>query len=119
MVKSLAGFERPVILIAGGRDKGGSYDVLREPVRQKVKTLIVIGEARHKIRESLGDLTHTLEAASMPEAVRTAFSESAPGDVILLSPACSSFDMFRNYSERGEIFQRSALELNDSPGACC
>lgn len=115
VVKSLAGFERPVILIAGGRDKGGSYDVLREPVRQKVKTLILIGEARQKIREALGDLTRTLEAASMSEAVRTAFSESASGDVVLLSPACSSFDMFRSYVERGDIFQRAALELKEPP----
>lgn len=111
VVKSLAGFERPVVLIAGGRDKGGSYDVLQDLVREKVKALVLIGEARERIRRSLGDLTLTLEAESLPEAVRIGYGQTAPGDVVLLSPACSSFDMFRNYAERGDVFQKAALDL--------
>jgi len=111
VVKSLAGFDRPVILIAGGRDKGGSYALLEDPVRSKVKALILIGEAGEKIRQALGHLTRTMEAGTLPEAVRLAYAESAPGDVILLSPACASFDMFRSYAERGDIFQEAARSL--------
>lgn len=117
VVKSLAGFDRPVILIAGGRDKGGSYSVLGDLIRQKVKSLILIGEAREKIRQALGHLTRTMEAETLPEAVRMAYTESAPGDVILLSPACSSFDMFGNYAERGDVFQKAARALEERPAA--
>lgn len=111
VMQSLASFDRPVILIAGGRDKGGSYNILEDLVRDRVKTLILIGEARQKIHQALGHLTQTIEATTLPEAVHLAYRESAPGDVVLLSPACSSFDMFRNYAERGEIFQEAAQAL--------
>lgn len=111
VVKSLAGFRQPVILIAGGRDKGGSYKVLEQPVKEKVKALILIGEAKEKIRPALGHLTRTLEADSLPMAVEMAYAEASPGDVVLLSPACASFDMFRSYAERGDIFQKAALGL--------
>lgn len=116
VVKSLAGVDRPVILIAGGRDKGGSYAVLEDPVRNKVKALILIGEAGEKIHQALGHLTRTMEAGTLPEAVRLAYAESAPGDVVLLSPACASFDMFRSYAERGDIFQEAARALLKKQG---
>ena len=104
--KSLAGFEPPIILIAGGKDKGGDYKVLRDLVKEKVKLLILIGEARDKMKSALGGCTETLIASSMEDAVREAYENAEKGDIVLLSPACSSFDMFRDYKERGDVFRR-------------
>jgi UDP-N-acetylmuramoylalanine--D-glutamate ligase len=104
-VKSLASFSGPVLLLAGGVDKGGSYEALREPVGQKVRRLILFGAAREIIARALGDLTETVIVENLAAAVSDAASHSRPGDVVLLSPACSSFDMFRNYAERGKAFK--------------
>jgi UDP-N-acetylmuramoylalanine--D-glutamate ligase len=111
VVKALEGFSRPVILIAGGRDKGGDYGPLKGLVREKVKALILIGEAREKMREQLGDLTPTELADSLETAVFLSFRQGEPGDVVLLSPGCSSFDMFRDYAQRGEVFQQAVKAL--------
>jgi UDP-N-acetylmuramoylalanine--D-glutamate ligase len=111
VVKALEGFSRPVILIAGGRDKGGDYGPLRGLIREKVKALILIGEAREKMREQLGDLTPTELADSLETAVFWSFRQGEPGDVVLLSPGCSSFDMFRDYVHRGEVFQQAVKAL--------
>ena len=111
VVKALEGFSRPVILIAGGRDKGGDYGPLKGLVREKVKALILIGEAREKMREQLGDLTPTELADSLETAVFWSFRQGEPGDVVLLSPGCSSFDMFRDYAQRGEVFQQAVKAL--------
>lgn len=105
VVKSLASFSAPVILIAGGVDKGGGYDALHDGVRQKVKRLVLFGAAKQKIAQALGHLTDTVLVEDLPAAVRDAFEHAHPGDVVLLSPACSSFDMFRNYAERGDLFK--------------
>ena len=86
VVKALEGFSRPVILIAGGRDKGGDYNPLRGLIREKVKALILIGEAREKMREQLGDLSPTELADSLETAVFRSFSLGEPGDAVLLSP---------------------------------
>jgi UDP-N-acetylmuramoylalanine--D-glutamate ligase len=109
--KSLQGFAGNVILIAGGREKGGSYLPLAGAVRDKVKLLVVIGEARERMRRELGSLTRTEEAASMEEAVETAARAALPGDTVLLSPGCSSFDMFRDYHHRGEVFRQAVRRL--------
>jgi UDP-N-acetylmuramoylalanine--D-glutamate ligase len=90
----------------GGRDKGGEYGVLKDLVRSGVKTLIVTGEAKKKILSVLGATTNTLQASDIEEAVVLASQIALPGDVVLLSPGCSSFDMFTNYAERGEAFAR-------------
>jgi len=111
VVKALEGFSRPVILIAGGRDKGGDYGPLKGLVREKVKALILIGEAREKMREQLGDLTPTELADSLETAVFRSFRQGEPGDVVLLSPGCSSFDRFRDYAQRGEVFQQAVKAL--------
>jgi UDP-N-acetylmuramoylalanine--D-glutamate ligase len=111
VVKALEGFSGPVILIAGGRDKGGDYGPLKGLIREKVKALILIGEAREKMREALGDLTPTELADSLETAVYRSFRQGKPGDVVLLSPGCSSFDMFRDYAQRGEVFQRAVKAL--------
>ncbi|TAN60087.1 UDP-N-acetylmuramoyl-L-alanine--D-glutamate ligase [bacterium] len=102
---ALKGIGAPVVLIAGGRDKGGDYSVLASLIKQKVKAMILIGEARFKIFKSLGGLTDTVMAISFEEAVNTARSKAGVGDTVLLCPACSSFDMFKSYKERGERFR--------------
>lgn len=105
LAMALKGTGTPVVLIAGGRDKGGDYKALEPLVREKVKAMVLIGEARFKMNESLGGLTDTVMAGSLEGAVNIARSKAAPGDTVLLCPACSSFDMFKSYKERGERFK--------------
>ncbi len=109
LMMALKGLKGPVVLIAGGVDKGGDYGVLAGLVKEKVKLMVLIGEARPKIEKALGGCCRTVLAESFEEAVRTAHKNALPGDTVLLSPACSSFDMFRDYKERGERF-RSLVE---------
>ncbi len=104
VVKSLESFAGNVTLIAGGKDKGGDYSPLAALVKERVKHLILLGEARQRICDSLGNLTDTHLVNSLEEAVLTAERLTAPGGIVLFSPACSSFDMFRNYEERGDLF---------------
>lgn len=111
VVKSLAGFSEPVHLIAGGLGKGSSYQELRQPVRDHVKTLILMGQAAHDMKDELGDLAQTLTVDSMALAVKAASDRARPGEVVLLSPACASFDMFRDYAERGDQFIKCVMEL--------
>jgi UDP-N-acetylmuramoylalanine--D-glutamate ligase len=111
VVKSLRSFQEPIILIAGGKDKGGTYGPLKGIVKEKVKRLILIGEARRRMAKVLGRSVPTTEADTLEEAVHYAFDESKHGDVVLLSPACSSFDMFRDYEERGNLFKEIVNEL--------
>jgi UDP-N-acetylmuramoylalanine--D-glutamate ligase len=111
VVKSLAGFSAPVILLAGGVDKGGDYGVLRDGIKQKVRRLILFGAAKELIAGALGDLTETVIANDIQSAVRDAAAHAQPGDVVLLSPACSSFDQFQNYAERGRVFKNLVLAL--------
>jgi UDP-N-acetylmuramoylalanine--D-glutamate ligase len=105
VVKSLESFHEPIILIAGGKDKWGDYGSLKGIVKERVKRLILIGEARGRMAKALGRSTSTTQADTLEEAVHQAFDESKHGDVVLLSPACSSFDMFRDYEERGNLFK--------------
>jgi UDP-N-acetylmuramoylalanine--D-glutamate ligase len=105
VVKSLASFAAPIILLAGGVDKGGDYGLLREGIEKSVKRLVLFGAASQRIAKAVGALTETTAVESLESAVRDAYEHARPGDVVLLSPACSSFDMFRNYAERGRIFK--------------
>jgi UDP-N-acetylmuramoylalanine--D-glutamate ligase len=109
--RSLESFDSPVILIMGGRDKGGSYSFLKELIGKRVKKLIAIGEAREKILNALGGLTHAEGTRTIADAVLLAHQSAAHGDVVLLSPGCSSFDMFTDYAERGEAFVKAVEEL--------
>lgn len=111
VVKSLAGLPRPVTLIAGGKDKGGDYSPLAELVRERVAHLVLIGQAAARIEESLGGLTHTVRASTLEEAVAKSRELTAPGGSVLLSPGCSSFDMFKSYEERGDVFVRAVQSL--------
>lgn len=105
VVKSLASFSAPILLLAGGIDKGGDYGILEEEVRKKVKRLILFGAAKEIIRKALGHLAETVVVEDLEKAVREASRHAQPGDIVLLSPACSSFDMFQNYAERGKVFK--------------
>lgn len=105
VVQSLASFPGSVLLLMGGVDKGGDYSPLRPLVRTRVKTLIVFGEARDKIRAALGQDTETIVVDTLAEAVRAAAATASAGDTVLLSPACASFDQFDNYAHRGDVFQ--------------
>lgn len=109
--RALESCERPVILIAGGRDKNSNYNVIRELVKKKVKYLILIGEARKRIKKAIGDAARTREAGTIQEAVELARKLAKENTIVLLSPMCSSFDMFKDYKERGEIFKKSALSM--------
>ncbi|HXG19245.1 MAG TPA: UDP-N-acetylmuramoyl-L-alanine--D-glutamate ligase [Methylomirabilota bacterium] len=111
VVQSLASFPGPVILLAGGVDKGGDYSPLRPLVREKVKRLIVFGQARELIRNALGCETRTLIVETLADAVQEAAAAATPGDTVLLSPACASFDQFNNYAHRGDVFRACVEEL--------
>lgn len=111
VAKSLESFAGNVILIAGGRDKDGDFTALRELVQKKVKALILIGEASQKIADSLGDLVPYYLEQDMKSAVLKAKEISHKGDIVLLSPGCASFDMFRNFEHRGEVFKEIVNSL--------
>jgi len=113
VIKSLEGM-KSVVLIMGGRDKDGDFTVLRDLIKDRVKSLILIGEAREKIAEALKDATDTLFAADMEEAVRLSFSKASAGDIVLLSPGCASFDMFKDFEDRGEKFKEAVKAIQDS-----
>lgn len=103
--KAVEGFERPVILIAGGRDKGGDYGPLVEAARGRLKEAVLLGEARPLLEKALKGFVRVVRAESMIDAVKEAFAAANPGDVVLLAPACSSFDMFTDYKHRGDVFK--------------
>jgi UDP-N-acetylmuramoylalanine--D-glutamate ligase len=105
VVKSLAGFSAPVILIAGGVDKGGDYGPLASGIKRTVRRLVLFGAAKNVIAAALGHLTETVIVDNLADAVRDSAAAARAGDVVLLSPACSSFDQFRNYAERGKNFK--------------
>jgi UDP-N-acetylmuramoylalanine--D-glutamate ligase len=111
VVKSLQSFSEPVILIAGGKDKNGDLSPLRELIQSHVKRLILIGEAKERMNRELGDLTDTAMTKTLGEAVLLAYQTAKKGEVVLLSPACSSFDMFKDYKERGKIFKDAVMRL--------
>lgn len=112
-LKALASFEEPIVLIAGGRDKGQEFAPLTAAARGRVKAAVLIGEGRPKLRAALAPVTRVVEAGGMAEAVAEAQRLAAPGEVVLLSPACASFDMFRDYEERGEVFKALVHALEE------
>lgn len=108
---ALQSISRPVILIAGGRDKRGGYSQLANAVREKVKAMVLIGEAREAMAAAFASMCRIELAADMEEAVQTAMRQAAPGDIVLLSPACASFDMYSSYAHRGRVFQEAVRQL--------
>ncbi len=111
VVKSVEGFTRPVILIAGGLDKGSDFSPLCGLFREKVKLLILIGKAADKMAKTLGGSTETVLAKTLGDAVQLAAKRAISGDVVLLSPACASFDMFKDFEDRGRQFKEAVRNL--------
>jgi len=117
LYSALKALQQPIILIAGGRDKGGDYSILAEPVRCKVKHMLLIGEAKDTMARSFLAFTDVEMLDTLHEAVLRAANLAVPGDVVLLSPACASFDMFSSYAQRGDIFRESVLKLKNNPAS--
>ncbi len=112
MKASLHSFKEPIILIAGGRDKGLDYSILSQSVRQRVKNLLLVGEAKEALNRALGDFTETFLVGTVEEAVIMAYQKSRSGDVVLFSPGCDHTDAFKTISERGDAFTNLILEID-------
>ena len=110
-VKALEAFERNIIVILGGKDKGSDYTVLAPLIRDRVKQVILIGAASDKIAEHLEGAGSMTRARSMQDAVLKAMEVANAGDIVLLAPACASFDMFDNYEHRGRVFKEAVYKL--------
>ncbi len=105
---------RNVVLIMGGRDKDSDFASLRNLIKKKVKTLILLGEAREKIEKAVGKVTDAILVNGIKEAVELSMSKAYAGDVVLLSPGCASFDMFTGFEDRGEKFKEAVNEIKKS-----
>ena len=112
--RAIESFDQGLVVILGGRFKGGGYfrDLL-EPLASRQGTVISIGESRHLIAEALGGRLPLHEAEDMSSAVRKAFASASPGQTVVLAPACASFDMFRDYAERGHAFKQEVRRLQE------
>jgi UDP-N-acetylmuramoylalanine--D-glutamate ligase len=113
--RSIISFDKPVILIAGGRHKGGDYEPLVKAAKNRVKKVILMGEAKNLLSKSFKGVIPFTLAEDMEDAVNQAFSSAESNDVVLLAPACSSFDMFSDYAHRGRVF-RDAVERIQNDG---
>jgi UDP-N-acetylmuramoylalanine--D-glutamate ligase len=112
VVYALGSYDKPLVWIAGGIDKGNDYNIIKEVVRKKVRALICLGKDNEKLRKAFGDTVPTIkETQSVKELVHMALHEAHEGDVVLLSPACASFDLFKNYEDRGDQFRNAVREL--------
>ena len=110
-LRSIESFDRDLVPIVGGRFKGGDLRVLREPLKQRAKAVVAIGEARPLVREALAGAIDVHEAQTLADAVARAYALAKPSGVVLLAPACASFDMFRDYAERGRQFKEEVKKL--------
>jgi UDP-N-acetylmuramoylalanine--D-glutamate ligase len=108
---ALRAFDRPLVVLMGGRDKGNDYGRLREPVQENVRAVVAIGESADKVRAAFALVVPVELAATMSEAVSAARHLARPGDIVLLSPACASFDWFENYEHRGKVFKEVVMSL--------
>jgi len=110
-LKAVAAFDGNLIVILGGKDKGGDFSVLREPLHQRARRVLAIGAARDKIAAQLAGSVPLDVVETLPEAVGRAATLAAPGDTVLLAPACASFDQFENYEHRGRVFKEEVRQL--------
>ena len=115
VVYALGSYQGHILIwIAGGIDKGNDYNIIKDEVRAKVKVLICLGKENDKLRKAFGDVVSTIyETQSVKALVRLALKVAQKGDVVLLSPACASFDLFKNYEDRGNQFREAVLELKN------
>jgi UDP-N-acetylmuramoylalanine--D-glutamate ligase len=112
VVYGLGSYTQPLIWIAGGIDKGNDYNMIKGQVQEKVKALICLGKDNEKLKKFFGGVVPVIhETQSVSELVRMTLREAQQGDVVLLSPACASFDLFKNYEDRGDQFRRAVLDL--------
>jgi UDP-N-acetylmuramoylalanine--D-glutamate ligase len=112
-LRSIESFDSGLVPIMGGRFKGGDLRLLREPLAARARAVVAIGEARPLLREALSGAVDLHDAASLDQAVEIAFALARPAGVVLLAPACASFDQFRDYAERGRRFREGALKLRE------
>ena len=110
-LRAIESFGSGLVVILGGKFKGGDFADLRDALRERGAAVVAIGEAAPLIHEALGSSVPVHDATDMVSAVRTAFAIATPGHTVLLAPACSSFDMFRDYAERGRVFKQSVVKL--------
>lgn len=110
-LRSIESFDRDLVPIIGGRFKGGDFGLLREPLKRRAKAVIAIGEAKALVRQAFGDVVEVHEAASLEEAITRAYAIAKPAGVVLLAPACASFDMFRDFAERGRKFKEEVARI--------
>jgi UDP-N-acetylmuramoylalanine--D-glutamate ligase len=108
---ALESMTKPTVLILGGVDKGNDYALLDELVQEKVKAIVCMGTDSSKIHAHFDGKVTLVDTASAEAAVQAAFNLAAPGDVVLLSPACASFDLFKNYEDRGKQFKDAVKAL--------
>ena len=111
VLRALETFDRPVILLLGGRDKDGDFETLRPLLKTKTKKVILFGEARERIASLIGEDRALVKTEKLKEAVESAYRSAEPGDIVLLSPGCASFDEFANYKERGNHFKEVVRNL--------
>lgn len=109
---ALRSFERPLVVLLGGRDKGNDYARLRDPVREHVRAIVAIGESAGRVHEAFGSLVPVRSAPTMSDAVAAARQMAQAGDIVILSPACASFDWFENYEHRGRVFKEAVMSLS-------
>jgi UDP-N-acetylmuramoylalanine--D-glutamate ligase len=105
-----ASYEGPLLLLLGGRAKGESFEPLASAARDRVKRAFLVGEAAPELADALADLPYEIDG-DLETAVRAAAAAAVPGDVVLLSPACASYDQFRDFEERGDAFRRLVQSL--------
>jgi UDP-N-acetylmuramoylalanine--D-glutamate ligase len=113
MVSALEAAEPPVVLIAGGQDKGGDFSVVSSLIAEKVHTVFAIGEARTKLQELFSSLVSVVPTDTLEEAVRRGFESCPPSGRILLAPGCASFDMFNDFEHRGREFKKAVRRLKE------
>ena len=117
VIYALGSYNQPLVWIAGGIDKGNDYNLVKADVQKKVHTLICLGKDNAKLKDFFsGVVGQILETQTVKELVRMALKNAKQGDVVLLSPACASFDLFRNYEDRGDQFRAAVLELKNEVG---
>jgi len=114
-VKALESFPGNIHIILGGKDKGSDYTTLNPLLRERARSAYLIGAAAEKIGSQIQGATSIVRSGTLDRAVRQAFEAAKPGDVVLLAPACASFDQFENYEHRGRFFKELVLALTPVP----
>jgi UDP-N-acetylmuramoylalanine--D-glutamate ligase len=111
-LKALDAFPGRILVILGGKDKGSDYTVLQKPLREKAILALLIGAAADKIEKQIAGSVAIERAGTMERAVEAASAAARSGDVVVLAPACASFDQFENYEHRGRVFKQLVRELD-------